>query len=104
MEYRVDFDSLPWEMPAPGIRQKSIIHGSRRMRLVELPSGYTETDWCTKGHAGYVLDGEMHLTLKDGSTVTYRRGDGMFIPAGAEHKHKPTVISKTFRIVVVEDM
>ena len=35
MDYRVDFDSLPWTEPMPGVQAKVCLQGGRQLRLVE---------------------------------------------------------------------
>jgi hypothetical protein len=83
----VDFESIPWENPAPGVRYKAFIKGNQRLRLLEFSDSFIEPDWCIKGHAAYVIDGEFSLHLKDG-IVHLKKGDIGFIPAGDEYGHK----------------
>jgi quercetin dioxygenase-like cupin family protein len=99
---RVDFAGLPWISPAPGVRYKVYKQGNRQLRLVEFSEGFVEPDWCTKGHIGYVLAGSMELQFPD-QTVTFGPGDGVFIPAGQDCKHKGRVKSGVFRVVLVEE-
>lgn len=103
MDYRVDFETLPWESPMPGVRQKVAVQGNRRLRLVEFAAGFVEPGWCAKGHIGYALEGKMELAFED-STVVLGPGDGVIIPAGQGHKHKATVLSDVFRAMLVEDV
>jgi len=99
--YRVDFGSIPWEQPAPGVRFKAHEQDGRKLRLAEFTKGFVEPDWCTKGHVGYVLEGEMEVDFR-GQTVAFRAGDGLFIPPGSEHGHKARVLSDTVKVVLVE--
>jgi hypothetical protein len=119
--YKVDWEQLPWEHPADGVRHKIYREGGRRLRLVEFGKGFVETDWCTRGHIGYVLEGELELEFRDPCTaglqacppnrgapgpqtrVRFSAGDGVFIPAGQEHGHKATVLSDVVRLVLVEE-
>ena len=39
----------------------------------------------------------------DGEVVVYEAGDGLFIPAGQEHKHKGKVLTDVVRLFLVED-
>lgn len=100
---RIDFDALPWQSPAACVRQKVFASGSRRLRLVEFAHGFVEPDWCLKGHIGYVLSGRGELTF-EGRSVPFGPGDGIFIPAGLEHRHKTTVLSDVCRVILVEDV
>lgn len=102
MEYRVDFDSLPWESPMKGVRAKIAQHGGRRLRLVE----YTKAmppHWCDAGHVGYLLDGRFEIEFDNGVRV-YGPGDGIFIPPGSEHRHRAKALTEVVRVVFVEDV
>ena len=46
--YRVDFESLPWEEPMPGVRHKFVSQGGEKLRLVEY-SNSMEPHWCDRG-------------------------------------------------------
>jgi len=102
-QYRVDFESIPWDQPAPGVRCKSYEQNGRKLRLARFTRDFVEPDWCTKGHIGYVLEGEMELDVH-GTVVTVRAGDGLFIPPGSEHGHKARVLTDVASIILVEDV
>jgi quercetin dioxygenase-like cupin family protein len=99
---RVDFAGIDWQSPAAGVRQKVVVQGGHRLRLVEFARDFVEADWCLKGHIGYVIDGRMDLVMKD-RTISFGPGDGLFIPAGPEHGHKAKVLTEVLRAVLVED-
>jgi len=102
MNYKVSFDQIDWQSPIPGMRSKIEKHGDRRLRLVE----YTKEmapHWCEKGHVGYILEGEFEIEFPSG-THTYRKGDGVFIPSGYEHRHMGRVLSDRVLVVFVEDV
>ena len=99
---RVDFAVLPWVTPAKNVRYKIHKHGDRQLRLVEFANGFVETDWCRKGHIGYVLEGRGELAYEN-HTVAFEPGNGFFIPAGEDHKHKLHVLTEVIRVVLVED-
>jgi quercetin dioxygenase-like cupin family protein len=99
---KVDFADIEWNSPAPHMRHKVFTDGKRKLRLVEFSRGFVEPDWCTKGHIGYLLEGELDLHYED-QVVHFRAGDGAFIPAGDDHKHKASVVSDIVRLVLVED-
>jgi quercetin dioxygenase-like cupin family protein len=40
----------------------------------------------------------------DGRVAQFEAGDGLFIPAGQEHKHKGKVLTDVVRMVLVEDI
>ena len=81
---RIDFDSIPWDTTTPGARAKVFARNGRRLRLVEFTTDFVEPGWCTSGHIGYVLEGELEITFAD-RTERFARGDGVFIPPGEQH-------------------
>jgi len=99
---KVEFDSLPWQSPLNGARFKTFEQGNHRMRLVEFYRGFVEPDWCTKGHIGYVLDGELDIDF-NGNLVRFSAGDGVFIPAGTENKHMARVLTDVVRLILIEE-
>jgi len=100
---KVDFDLIPWESPMNGVRFKPYGHGGKRVRLVEFSRDFVELDWCTKGHIGYILEGEMEIDF-DGNIVHFASGDGIFIPTGEEYKHIAKVLTDVIRLILVEDV
>jgi len=100
---RVDFESMAWESPADGVRFKAYEQGGRKLRLVEFGKEFVELDWCTKEHIGYILEGQMEIDF-NGQAIVLGPGDGVFIPAGEEHKHKGKALTDVVRIILVEDV
>jgi quercetin dioxygenase-like cupin family protein len=101
-QYRIDFESMPWESPMTGVRFKAYEQGGRKLRLVEFSKEFVEPDWCSTGHIGYVLEGRMEVNF-DGKKEVFGPGDGIFIPAGEKHKHKGRVLTDTVNVILVED-
>ena len=99
----MDFESMEWEAPAEGVRFKAYEQGGRRMRLAEFTKEFVEPDWCIKSHIGYILEGQMEIDF-DGEKEVFGPGDGVFIPAGQEHKHKATVLADKVKAFLVEDI
>jgi quercetin dioxygenase-like cupin family protein len=99
---KVNFDSLPWQSPLKGARCKAFQQGNRKLRLVEFSRGFVEPDWCTKGHIGYVLAGDLDIDF-NGNLVRFSAGDGVFIPAGTESKHMAKVLTDVVRLILVEE-
>ncbi len=102
-QYKIDFESMEWESPGVGVRFKAYEQGGRKLRLVEFGKEFVEADWCTKGHIGYILEGQMEINF-DGAKEVFGPGDGLFIPAGEEHKHKGRVLTDTVKIILAEDV
>ena len=101
-QYKVEFESIPWETPMAGLRFKAKRQGGRQLRLVEYTKEM-EPHWCEKGHIGYVLDGQFEIKFERGVAI-FNAGDGVFIPSGPEHKHMGKVLSDAVRAVFVEDV
>ena len=91
MSHRIDLESLPWQEPGEGVRFKIVVIGNQQVRLVEFSEGFIEQDWCIKGHAGYVLDGEFSIDYS-GTVERYKAGDIIFIPKGEKDKHKAILV------------
>lgn len=100
--HRIEFESLPWESPAPGVRCKKCQRQDRRLRLVEFTKEFIEADWCTRGHAGYVLEGAIAVDFH-GEDVVFLAGDGLCIPPGVEHGHKARAITDAVTLVLVDE-
>jgi len=101
-QYRIDFDAIPWQTPAAGVRFKAHEQVGRKLRLAEFGKGFVEPDWCNKGHIGYILEGQLEIDFS-GNAVSFYPGDGIFIPPGEQHKHKGRAITETVRLILVED-
>lgn len=101
MDYRIDFDTLAWESPMPGLRFKAVRHTGLRLRLVEYTEAM-EPHWCEKGHVGSILKGRFEIEFPSG-TLVYEAGDGVFIPSGHEHRHRARVLAGPVRALFVED-
>ena len=100
-QYKIDFESIPWESPAAGVKFKAYEQNGRKLRLAEFTREFIEPDWCTKGHIGYILEGQMEIDF-DGKVVVFNSGDGLFIPEG--DKHKGRVLTDVVKIILVEDV
>ncbi len=98
-EYLIDFQSLEWENPAPGIRYKAFSRENQRIRLAEFSEDFTEKDWCTNGHIGYVIEGSISIDF-NGKLVSFKTGDGLFIPEGESNKHK-AMLAKGEKALIV---
>lgn len=84
------FDEMAWEPVLPGAREKVLVAGDRRVRLLELEGGFTEEGWCHHEHLGIVLEGQVHVELPEGEMLL-ETGDPITLPADEHHRHKATV-------------
>ena len=99
---RIDFAALAWDQPAPGMRSKAIVRDGRKLRLVEFSPDFVESDWCTKEHIGFVLEGELQISFGDGRQESFAAGDGIFIREGEPEKHKARVLGSLVTLILVE--
>jgi Cupin domain len=53
-------------------------------------SSAPETEWCETGHSIFILSGRIRYRF-DSHTVEAGPGDMLHIPAGFDHRHKPSV-------------
>jgi ethanolamine utilization protein EutQ (cupin superfamily) len=100
-QYKIDFNSMDWDIPTAGVRQKVVVQGATQFRLLEFLDDFVELDWCTKGHIGYVIDGQLEIDFS-GTSILFGPGDGVTIPEGADHKHKAKSVTDKVTIFVVE--
>ena len=99
---RVDFETIPWQVMAPGARHKMVERDGKRIRLLELTDSFIENDWCLKGHVGYLIEGELELTFEI-RTERLKPGDG-FLIRGKVDRHRARTLSPLALFLVVEDI
>lgn len=63
------------------------------LRFQERRAGGPPPEWCTTGHSVFVLEGRLRYDFDDHS-VEAGPGDMLHIPAGAAHRHKPSVVGE----------
>ena len=100
---KVDFATLAWDETTAHVRLKAFEHDGRKLRLVEFMRGFVEHDWCTKGHTGYVLAGEMEIAFAN-RTEKFEAGDGLMIAGGDSQRHKVNVTGSLVRLILFEDL
>jgi len=101
--FKISFETMEWQQVRPDVRQKVYCEGSRQVRLVEFQTSDGAEHWCETGHIGYVLKGELRISF-NGAVIAFKVGDGLFIPAGAESKHRSVAISPGTQLLMVEDL
>lgn len=100
---KIEFDSLPWQAAAPGLRLKQQVHGGKLLRLLEFTSDYDDQAWCEKGHSGYVLEGSVTFVYDDGP-VTFAAGHCLQIEDGTKDRHRTQIApGERALLFIVED-
>ena len=64
---------------------KEIFIGNKHVELVEYEENASHPDWCTVGHVGFVLEGEIMYELEKGE-LRVQKGKGFFLPSGTRHR------------------
>ncbi|MGL5271900.1 MAG: hypothetical protein ACRC8J_00250 [Phocaeicola sp.] len=101
----VDFSQIEWqtwEKPGAIGRVKLVYRNGKRIRLMELPIGFDEENWCEIGHQGYVLEGNFTILFETGERFDCAPGMGFVIPDGEKHRSKGSNNSKTIVYVIDE--
>ncbi len=101
--YQSIFDTMDWETPADGVRQKVFKQGEKSLRLLQINQDLDHPEWCTVGHTGYVLDGTLEVTFEN-QKVIYTKGDGLIIPSGNDDKHKPRAITDSVTLILIDEV
>ena len=102
--FKVDFSRLAWESPTENVRFKVYRKEGRKLRLVEFSKEFIEADWCTNGHIGYVLHGQLEIDFDSiNTTLSYGPGDGIFIDKGQAARHKVRILTRTATLILVEE-
>jgi len=64
---------------------REILVGKKRVRIVEYEENASHPDWCTVGHIGFVLEGEIKYELEKGE-LKVQEGKGFILPSGTRHR------------------
>ena len=69
------------------VRQKSVEVDDKIVRILELQPGFEETQWCYKGHIGYVIAGAIEVEFES-DKQKFQEGDVIVLPSAIGHKAK----------------
>jgi quercetin dioxygenase-like cupin family protein len=84
---KIDFAALPLEPEARGIASHAEEVNGVRWAVVQYEPGVLREEWCTEGHSGYVLEGEVTYEFENGDEpLRLTAGDGLLLPDGAGHR------------------
>jgi quercetin dioxygenase-like cupin family protein len=101
--YSIAFAELPWEMTPSGVRFKVHKEEGRQLRLLEFGQDLAHSHWCTVGHIGYVITGELEIEFDD-EVICLRAGDGISIPPGQKDRHRPRAVTELVRLIFIEEV
>lgn len=100
---KVPFGDIEWQQVRPDVRQKVYCEGNRQIRLVDFGTSDGPEHWCGVGHIGYVLKGSLRIDF-NGNVISFKAGDGLFIPAGDIHRHRAVWIEDGTQLLMIEDL
>ena len=75
---KLDFDAIDWADDQPDIHSRAESALGQRWAIVEYEAGAAREEWCTDGHRGYVLAGQIEYEFDDGTApLRDRTGPGL---------------------------
>jgi hypothetical protein len=98
----IDWSAIPpTQHPgAPGTATwRTVQEPGIRVRVVEYEAGYVADHWCQRGHALFVVAGELVTELQDGRRFVLGPGGGYLVGTGAEPHRSLTRTGATLFIV-----
>ena len=76
---------------------------ARRRAIVAYEPGAAREEWCTDGHRGYVVEGQIVYEFDDGSEpLSLAGGQGFYLAAGTRHRGSNPGGSTT-RLFLIDD-
>jgi quercetin dioxygenase-like cupin family protein len=100
---KLDFESVEWADDQPDIRSRAGSALGQRWAIVEYAPGAERDEWCTDGHRGYVLAGQIEYEFDDGSPpLEVEQGEGFFLTAGTGHRGRNRGSSPT-QLFLIDD-
>ncbi len=100
---KLDFESIAWADDQPDIHSRAQEALGQRWAIVEYEAGAAREEWCTDGHRGYVLAGQIEYEFDDGSPpLAVAQGQGFFLSSGTGHRGRNPGATVT-RLFLIDD-
>ena len=100
---KLDFDSISWADDQADIHSRAAEALGQRWAIVEYEARAAREEWCTDGHRGYVLAGQIEYEFDDGSArLAVDQGQGFFLAAGTGHRGRNPGDTPT-RLFLIDD-
>lgn len=100
---RIEFDSIGWVDDQSDIHSRAGNALGQRWAIVEYEAGAAREEWCTDGHRGYVLAGQIEYEFDDGGAPLHvEEGQGFYLDAGTGHRGRNPGDSPT-RLFLIDD-
>ena len=81
----IDFEAAPWQPGAHPLERKKTA-AEVAVTLLEFAPGFLDPNPCRRGHAAFVLEGELALVLENGHEVRVTAGNAFHLDAGTVHR------------------
>ena len=81
----IDFAAAPWQPGAHPLERKKVATDAP-LTLLEFAPGFVDPNPCRRGHAAFILEGEIALVLEDGTEVRAIAGNAFYLDAGTVHR------------------
>jgi len=81
----IDFTAASWQPGAHPLERKKTA-AEAPVGLLEFAPGFEDPNPCRRGHAAYVIEGEIALVLEDGREVRARAGNAFHLDPGTVHR------------------
>jgi quercetin dioxygenase-like cupin family protein len=79
------FSQIAWTPGSDPLERKRAVDGAPVV-VIEFEPGFRDANVCARGHAGYVLEGELTFELEAEEPVVARSGDAFVIESGTKHR------------------
>jgi quercetin dioxygenase-like cupin family protein len=100
---RLDFESIAWADDQADIHSRAAQELGQRWAIVEYEAGAAREEWCTDGHRGYVLAGQIEYEFDDGSPpLALVQGQGFYLKSGTGHRGRNPGAATT-RLFLIDD-
>jgi quercetin dioxygenase-like cupin family protein len=90
--------SLPWEAGAHPLEKKKTWRG-RDICLLEFAVGFSDPEWCERGHVLYVVEGVLGIELAE-REFSIHGGECAVLDAGTRHRAKNVGTGRVILFVV----
>ena len=94
---QTQMNQVEWAQLNELVKQKSVEVEEKTVRLLELQPGFAESQWCYKGHIGFVVHGAIEIEFEN-STQLFQAGEVLLIPTAVGHKAKTNVKTTLFLV------
>jgi quercetin dioxygenase-like cupin family protein len=81
----IDFAAAPWQPGGHPLERKKTATDVA-VTLLEFGPGFEDPNPCRRGHAAFIIEGELALILEDGREVRAMAGNAFHLDAGTVHR------------------